>query len=248
MTNGGSMDQPCRPLPHGRRAVAAERARRFIKRHPTLLRTSERFWRGVDGLPKPIRAIFNPLREPMLRETRWSEVLVVIEALESAAVPYWLAGGWGVDALVEKQTRRHKDLDVVIEGFQDNEPHLRRILLALGFHHVNMDTGGVWMPKRSNFENMAGHRVEFLEIDWDHLRSVFALDPEKSARAALPKEELFDEIFTVGTLNARRVPCLTTAAQLFVPLRVLPRSSRLGQCGSSGVRTGSREVNCPSVM
>ena len=121
----------------------------------------------------------------MLRETRWSEVLVVIEALESAAVPYWLAGGWGVDALVEKQTRRHKDLDVVIEGFPGTSLTFA-VPSRLGFHHVNMDTGGVWMPTRSNFENMAGHRVEFLEIDWDHLRSVFALDPESAARSRRP--------------------------------------------------------------
>ncbi|HVA02347.1 MAG TPA: hypothetical protein VMU64_01260 [Acidimicrobiales bacterium] len=156
--------------------------------------------------------MFNSLREPMLRETRWANVLIIADALETAGVPYWLAGGWGVDALIAKQTRRHKDLDVVIERFEENEPKVRRTLLALGFHHVNIDTGGVWMPKRSNFEDAAGHRVEFLEIDWEYLGA--ALCVEHGLEAIPSRKGLAGEVFTTGKLNGRRVPCLTVAMQV----------------------------------
>src|SRR4051794_21469752 len=35
--------------------------------------------------------------------------------LEAAGVRCWLAGGWGVDALVGRQTRVHRDLDLVLD-------------------------------------------------------------------------------------------------------------------------------------
>ena len=37
------------------------------------------------------------------------DVLRVLDALDRAAVPAWLGGGWGVDALVDDETRRHSD-------------------------------------------------------------------------------------------------------------------------------------------
>src|SRR5688572_26749016 len=43
-----------------------------------------------------------------------SQVLQVLDALEGAGVEAWLDGGWGVDALLERQTREHDDLDLVI--------------------------------------------------------------------------------------------------------------------------------------
>lgn len=43
-----------------------------------------------------------------------ADVLDVLERLREAGVRVWLDGGWGVDALVQEQTRPHDDLDVVI--------------------------------------------------------------------------------------------------------------------------------------
>ncbi len=43
-----------------------------------------------------------------------TDVLQIITWLETAGIPIWLDGGWGVDALVGRQTRPHDDLDVVI--------------------------------------------------------------------------------------------------------------------------------------
>lgn len=196
------------------KAVAAERVRRFVKGRPGLLRTSERFWRAVHSLPTPFGKMFESIFHTMLRETRWDEVLLVTHCLESQSVQFWLAGGWGVDALVGRQTRRHKDLDVVIEDFQNNEPRIRRALLAIGFDHIDIDTGGVWMPNRSSFEDDAGHRIELMDIDWEYLRSVFALHPEKCSKSTAAQSELAREVLTVGSIDGRAVPCLTTAAQL----------------------------------
>jgi lincosamide nucleotidyltransferase A/C/D/E len=42
------------------------------------------------------------------------DVLAVLDRLEQAAVDVWVEGGWGIDALVGKQTRAREDLDIVL--------------------------------------------------------------------------------------------------------------------------------------
>jgi lincosamide nucleotidyltransferase A/C/D/E len=43
------------------------------------------------------------------------EVVRLLDLLESAEIAVWLDGGWGVDALLERQTREHDDLDLVVQ-------------------------------------------------------------------------------------------------------------------------------------
>jgi len=193
-------------------SIAAERARQFIKRHNALLSGAERFWRAVDAVPAPVGPVLQSVKRRMIRETGWAELVLVVESFENMGLPYWLAGGWGVDALVQRQTRRHKDIDIIIEDFEHNEPKARQAFLALGFDHVKMDQGGMWMPWRSNFEDRAGHRIELLAIDWAHLRDVFALAAERPNPTST--KDLTGEVLTVGMLNGRPIPCLTRNAQL----------------------------------
>ncbi len=44
------------------------------------------------------------------------EVLTVLQALDGVGCRYWLEGGWGIDALVGRPTRPHRDLDVDFDG------------------------------------------------------------------------------------------------------------------------------------
>ena len=43
-----------------------------------------------------------------------NDVLEILNVLNAANIPVWLDGGWGIDALIGKQTRQHDDLDVVV--------------------------------------------------------------------------------------------------------------------------------------
>jgi lincosamide nucleotidyltransferase A/C/D/E len=43
------------------------------------------------------------------------DVMRLYDELEGAGAPFWFDGGWGVDALLGSQSRKHKDLDIVIE-------------------------------------------------------------------------------------------------------------------------------------
>ena len=42
------------------------------------------------------------------------EVVRLLDLLEGEDLVAWLDGGWGVDALLERRTRSHDDLDLVV--------------------------------------------------------------------------------------------------------------------------------------
>jgi lincosamide nucleotidyltransferase A/C/D/E len=42
------------------------------------------------------------------------DALFLYQLLLANAVPAWLVGGWGIDALLGEQTREHKDLDILV--------------------------------------------------------------------------------------------------------------------------------------
>ncbi len=51
--------------------------------------------------------------------------------LDEYGVRFWVIGGWGVDALLRRETRAHQDLDVLV--LLDDLPALGRMLDADGF-------------------------------------------------------------------------------------------------------------------
>jgi lincosamide nucleotidyltransferase A/C/D/E len=48
--------------------------------------------------------------------TEAAQVLAVLVALRAGGCRVWVAGGWGVDILVGRQTRPHRDLDLAIDA------------------------------------------------------------------------------------------------------------------------------------
>jgi lincosamide nucleotidyltransferase A/C/D/E len=57
--------------------------------------------------------------------------------LKNSNINIWIDGGWGVDALLGKQTRFHKDLDIVVQ--QKDIPALRKLLSAQGYNEIKLD-------------------------------------------------------------------------------------------------------------
>ena len=64
-----------------------------------------------------------------------SEVLAVLEDLGSARCRVWVGGGWGVDALVGRQTRAHRDLDLAVDAEDEG-----RALAALARRGYRVET------------------------------------------------------------------------------------------------------------
>jgi len=183
-------------------------------RKPALRRAAHGVLRAVDASPSwlPARALFDPVKAALSRETGPDELIEVAGALEAANVRYWLAGGWGVDALVGRQTRTHRDLDVVIDRFESNEPRARHALEAIGFRHVKFDAGGIWMPLRSTLDDDSGHKVELMGIDWPRLTR--EMRARAGAGGATPASDAqVEDVFAEGTVNGRRVPCLSAQVQ-----------------------------------
>jgi lincosamide nucleotidyltransferase A/C/D/E len=59
------------------------------------------------------------------------DVVEVLAAIDAGGIDYWVGGGWGVDALLGRQTREHHDLDlgVMLDDVQKIEsllPQFRR--------------------------------------------------------------------------------------------------------------------------
>jgi lincosamide nucleotidyltransferase A/C/D/E len=45
-------------------------------------------------------------------EMTCEDVIEVLAVLDAGGIDYWIDGGWGIDALVGQQTRKHHDLDL----------------------------------------------------------------------------------------------------------------------------------------
>ena len=70
------------------------------------------------------------------------EVVELYNQLASLGVKIWIDGGWGVDALLEKQTRPHEDVDIVIQ--QKDLLILRQLLESQGYQDVPRDDTRDW--------------------------------------------------------------------------------------------------------
>jgi lincosamide nucleotidyltransferase A/C/D/E len=71
-----------------------------------------------------------PKREEPDPTMEASAVLDLYNTLENLGVQVWVDGGWGVDALLEHQTRAHKDLDIAMQ--ERDVPQFRQLLEGNG--------------------------------------------------------------------------------------------------------------------
>jgi lincosamide nucleotidyltransferase A/C/D/E len=71
-----------------------------------------------------------------------SDVVDLYSSLEILGVEIWIDGGWGVDALLGKQSRPHQDLDIAIE--QKDLPILRESLRKRGYKDTKTDQARDW--------------------------------------------------------------------------------------------------------
>lgn len=85
-----------------------------------------------------------------------------LEMVAEAGIQIWIDGGWGVDALLEKQTRVHDDLDIVVQT--KDSKRLVGLLKARGYQDVPHDDTSAW-----NFVlgDTKGHEIDFHVITLD---------------------------------------------------------------------------------
>ncbi|HEX7303439.1 nucleotidyltransferase domain-containing protein [Lentzea sp.] len=128
------------------------------------------------------------------------DVLEILRVLAGDGV--WVGGGWGVDALVGRQTRPHADLDLVHR--EEHEPRILAKLAELGFVETLS-----WRPVRFVLTGPGGR-----EIDLHPLR--FAEDGSAEQSSLTPGEPFRypASCFVTGTVLGTSVPCLSRDQQL----------------------------------
>lgn len=130
--------------------------------------------------------------------TSAASVHEILGLLASADVTTWVAGGWGVDALVGRQTRDHADLDVaVVDG--------RKALAVLG--EAGFEVATDWWPGRVALRRLDGSEVDVHPI-------VFQADGSAVQTTHDGVEFVYPANgFTTGLIAGREVPCITAALQ-----------------------------------
>ncbi|HUR15951.1 MAG TPA: hypothetical protein VMZ33_01580 [Candidatus Limnocylindrales bacterium] len=88
------------------------------------------------------------------------EALAIVADLTRAGVRHVVSGGWGIDALVGRQTRVHGDLDIGVDAV-----HLAEViaLLARRGYSIALDQS----PARLALHAPGGHAVDLHPISWD---------------------------------------------------------------------------------
>jgi lincosamide nucleotidyltransferase A/C/D/E len=128
-----------------------------------------------------------------------AQVVALCRRLERLGLTIWLDGGWGVDALLGRQTRPHDDLDIVVE---DKDLHrLRTLLEAEGFRDVPRDDTQPW-----NFVlgHPDGRLIDFHVVVFD------AGGNGISGPGVFPAASFG----ATGTIDGHTVECLTVEHQL----------------------------------
>ena len=133
------------------------------------------------------------------------DVVAVVDCLERNDVDVWVDGGWGVDALVGRETRLHEDLDLVVA--QDDLTRAETALAGLGFEHDPSAEPG--LPARLVLVAPGGHNVDLHPVVLDDRGNGWQPLGE-GAYGLYPAEGLQGE----GEVAGRPVRCLTAELQV----------------------------------
>lgn len=131
-------------------------------------------------------------------------VVELLEIIEGAGIDVWVQGGWGVDALVGRQTREHDDLDVAVDVGRLNE--VAAILAPLGFRHD--ETAWPGLPARYVLRDERGRQLDVHPLRFDeHGDGMQDLGDGRVGRH--PAAGLAGS----GTIQGRTVRCCTAELQ-----------------------------------
>jgi lincosamide nucleotidyltransferase A/C/D/E len=135
-------------------------------------------------------------------------VVQIVRLLEERGVPVWLDGGWGIDALVKRETREHLDLDLIVPVEYLNAAEL--VLFDVGFSKDDHET---LMPVRFVLSNSEGLQIDIhpvtLQPDGSAEHVYFAEDDQSPCTFVHSAAGLSG----VGMIGGRIVRCTTAVEQ-----------------------------------
>jgi lincosamide nucleotidyltransferase A/C/D/E len=161
---------------------------------------------------------------------RSDQVLHVLDRLSGEGIVAWVDGGWGIDALLEQQTRDHADLDLVIDAAAI--PRFNAALLAEGLEVVRD-----WLPTAIAFKHDDGRAIDLhpVELTRDGGGDQIQLDGKTRFHYAAP---------TLGPIGGRSVACCTVETQIASHLGYQPHEHDLADMRTLAEKFG-RELPPP---
>ena len=137
-------------------------------------------------------------------------VLQILQIFKDMQTEVWIEGGWGIDALIGKQTRRHNDVDIAF-----NTKDETRIIHA--FHQLGYSIVEDARPTRFVLRKMDGTEIDMHPV---------VFDDSGVGKQLVPGGEPFlypKDAFAQGIIDEQKVLCLSVNQQVvfhtgYVPL------------------------------
>ncbi len=137
-------------------------------------------------------------------------VIELLQVLKDSGIDSWVDGGWGVDALLGRETRDHEDLDLVVA--LDHVSRIREVLGSLGFMPAEDQLPVRFVLSHPQFGHIDFHTVTF--------------DDEGGGLQPQPSGKVFrypPEGFVQGRVAGQTVPCLSAEVQVLCHLGYEPK-------------------------
>ena len=123
-----------------------------------------------------------------------ADVIDLYTKLENLGIKIWIDGGWAVDALLEKVTRAHSDLDIAIQ--RKDTSQFRKYLQSQGYKEIERDEDKKW---DFVFRDDGGHEIDVHSFSFDGDGLIVEKDE-------YPDGSLDGE----GIINGQRVRCVAS--------------------------------------
>jgi lincosamide nucleotidyltransferase A/C/D/E len=156
-------------------------------------------------LPRRLQVLLSQLvyRSPPIPEQR---VVEALEALERTGIRSVMVGGWGIDALLGRQLRAHRDLDLLVE-----EGHLERafeVLTELGYEEWYRDSspdaiGGLPIAASTTCRDRALRVVELHGVDFARLQPARGRLGDRAVLCFSAEQQLRAQVGRTWTLDRR---------------------------------------------
>ena len=126
------------------------------------------------------------------------EVIDFYRAMEHSSITVWIDGGWGVDALLGRQTRPHSDLDIATQ--QEDAANIRALLESQGYREIKLE---IARPHNFVLGDDKGHEIDV---------HVIALDVKGNGIYGPPENgEMYPaaSLAGIGTIAGHPVRCIS---------------------------------------
>ncbi len=118
--------------------------------------------------------------------------------MENLGIDIWIDGGWGVDALLEEETRPHNDLDIFIE--EKDVPRVRGLLEGEGYKEIKLE---IARPHNFVLGDKTGREIDIHVITFD-VKGQIIYGPVENGEIYPP--DLFKGI---GVINGKTIKCIS---------------------------------------